>query len=278
MRKTLYSSLQPYLKDIEDLRTVLNLDPSQIMGLGEDEKTYFKSIDEKSCILHKEIYTLLSECDEIHKNEYMERWGINREHELIFDNNWRLLASDIENDINNLSKIIDSLSSQQHIVAVQNQTFNNMEKIFNKKNFIVHGHDKEAKTEVALFAQELGLEPIILHQQENQGMTIIEKIEKYTDVGYAIVLYTPCDEGRDRKKTVDLQFRARQNVVFEHGYLIGRLGRKCVSALVKGTIETPGDITGVVYETMDDNGLWKIKIAKELRALGFDIDLAKLNI
>lgn len=278
MRNMLYDLLRKYLKDLEDLRIVLNLDSSQIIGLGEDEKTYFKSLDEKSRQLHKNIYTLLLECDDIHKNEYIQRWGITREHELIFDNNRRLLASDIDNDLNNLSKIINSLSSQQHIVAVQNQTFNNMEKIINKKIFIVHGHDREAKTEVALFAQELGLEPIILHQQENQGMTIIEKIEKYTDVGYAIVLYTPCDEGRERKKNVDLQFRARQNVVFEHGYLIGRLGRSCVSALVKGTIETPGDITGVVYETMDDSGLWKIKIAKELLSLGFDVDLAKLNI
>lgn len=278
MKNVLHNSLRQYLKELEDLRIVLNLDSSQIIGLGEDEKTYFKSLDGKSRQLHKNIYTLLLECDDTYKNEYIQRWGITREHELIFDNNWRLLVSDIDNDINNLSKIINSLSSQQQIVAVQNQTFNNMEKIINKKIFIVHGHDKEAKTEVALFAQELGLEPIILHQQENQGMTIIEKIEKYTDVGYAIVLYTPCDEGRDRKKNVDLQFRARQNVVFEHGYLIGRLGRPCVSALVKGTIETPGDITGVVYETMDDNGLWKIKIAKELRALDFDVDLAKLNI
>ena len=41
--------------------------------------------------------------------------------------------------------------------------------------------------------------------------------------------------------------RANQNVVFEHGYLMATLGRENVCALVQGDIETPNDISGVVY-------------------------------
>ena len=131
-------------------------------------------------------------------------------------------------------------------------------KMSNKKVFIVHGHDKMAKIEVARFIEKFGLEAIILHEQPNSGKTIIEKIEANSDVQYAVVLYTPCDMGRAKEEGVNEEKeRARQNVVFEHGYLIGKLGRDKVSALVKGDIEKPGDISGVVYISMDDAGAWK---------------------
>lgn len=142
-----------------------------------------------------------------------------------------------------------------------------------RKVFIVHGRDNEAKQEVARFISDLGLEPIILHEQASSGMTIIEKIERYTnDADFALVLYTPCDEGRcvhDAKENI--RSRARQNVVFEHGYLMAKLGRKNVCALVKGDIETPNDISGVVYVTLDGYGGWKNEVVKELKACGYVI-------
>ena len=148
-----------------------------------------------------------------------------------------------------------------------------MTKTSNNKVFIVHGHDS-LKTEVELFLTKLGLEPIILHKQANMGKTIIEKIERYTDVGFGIVLYTPDDEGR-LKGNAELSSRARQNVVFEHGYLIGKLGRDRVCALVVDNVEKPGDIDGIVYVNVDDNGYWKVALAKDMKAVGFNIDLNK---
>ena len=134
-----------------------------------------------------------------------------------------------------------------------------------KKIFIVHGHDNEVKLEVARFIEKIGLEPIILHEQVNSGMTVIEKIEKYSDVEFGIVLYTPCALGYVKVKKKEKKARARQNVVFEHGYLIGKLGRNNVCALVKGDIELPNDISGIVYIQLDSNGSWKIPLAKELK-------------
>lgn len=147
----------------------------------------------------------------------------------------------------------------------------------NKKVFIVHGHDKLAETEVARFIEKFDLEAIILHEQPNSGKTIIEKIEANSDVQYAVVLYTPCDMGRAKEASVDEErARARQNVVFEHGYLIGKLGRDKVSALVKGDIEKPGDISGVVYISMDDIGAWKTELAREMKSAGLEVDMNKL--
>lgn len=146
----------------------------------------------------------------------------------------------------------------------------------NKKVFIVHGHDNEAKQELARVLEKSGFEAIILHEQPNSGKTIIEKIECYTDVGYAIVLYTECDKGRDKSVPVEQEKnRARQNVVFEHGYLIAKLGRDHVCALVKGEIETPGDISGVVYISMDANGAWKMQVARDMQDVGLPVDMNK---
>lgn len=141
-----------------------------------------------------------------------------------------------------------------------------------RKVFIVHGRDNEAKQEVSRFIEALGLEAIILHEQASAGMTIIEKIEHYSnDADFALVLYTPCDLGRGAHEANPPNRRARQNVVFEHGYLMAKLGRENVCALVKGNLEKPNDISGVVYVDLDQAGAWKIEVSKELRACGYQL-------
>ena len=144
------------------------------------------------------------------------------------------------------------------------------------KVFIVHGHDGEAKQAVARFVEKSGFEAIILHEQASSGKTIIEKIEANSNVGFAIVLYTPCDLGASKEKPDQQKPRARQNVIFEHGYLIGKIGRKNVCALVKGDIEKPNDISGVVYIKIDEGDGWKYTVAKEMKTCGYDIDLNKI--
>lgn len=139
--------------------------------------------------------------------------------------------------------------------------------------FIVHGHDDSAINEVKVFLMKLGFNPIILREQPNEGQTIIEKIERYTNVGFGVVLYTPCDEGKS-KEASEYQNRARQNVVFEHGYLCAKLGRSNVCALVKGELEIPGDLGGVVYTPMTQG--WELLLAKELKAVGYQFDPAML--
>ena len=143
--------------------------------------------------------------------------------------------------------------------------------VFNTSQvFIVHGHDDLAKLEMADFIEELELEPIILHMQASSGRTIIEKIEHYSNVGFGVVLYTPCDVG-SKVGALNGSYRARQNVVFEHGYLIGKLGRPRVAAVVKGAVETPNDISGVVYVALDEQGNWKEELKKEMRSVGYRV-------
>jgi predicted nucleotide-binding protein len=142
------------------------------------------------------------------------------------------------------------------------------------KVFVVHGHDEGAREGVARFIRDLGFQPIILHERANEGLTVIEKVEAHGDVGFAVVLLTPDDEGCEKGGTPGP--RARQNVVLELGYFIGRLGRNRVCALKRGELEIPSDFGGVVYEPFDASGGWKLALARELRAAGFEIDWNKV--
>ena len=140
------------------------------------------------------------------------------------------------------------------------------------KIFIVHGHDGEIKEAVARLLEKQGIKPIILNEQVNQGKTIIEKFEKYANVGAAIALFTNDDIGY-AKDTNDRRPRARQNVVFEAGYFMGKFGRDRVILIAEKGIEIPSDLNGVVYTDRDN---WQFDVCKELYAMGYSIDMNKL--
>lgn len=137
--------------------------------------------------------------------------------------------------------------SQPHVNILHNQP---EKSVFNdKKVFIVHGRNKVALNETELLLNRAGLEPIVLNRQVNNGLTLIEKFEKYSDVSYAIILLTPDDVGSYYEDGINpnLQFRARQNVLFELGFFYGKLGRANVCCLIKQSVEKPSDIDGIAY-------------------------------
>lgn len=187
--------------------------------------------------------------------------------------------SDVRTAISQSSDVTDEFISGPlgYKKKLQNCTPSKKDHVLDKsKVFIVHGHDDTAKTKAARFVEQLGLEAIILHEQASSGRTIIEKIEYYSNVGFAIVLYTPDDIGNVKCKPDELKGRARQNVVLEHGFLIGKLGRGNVAALVEQPIELPNDISGVVYLNIDEANAWQLQLAKEMKQSGYNIDMNDL--
>jgi len=145
-----------------------------------------------------------------------------------------------------------------------------------RKIFVVHGHDAESKEQVARFLEKIGLEPVVLHEQPNCGRTIIEKFEVYADVSFAVILLTPDDVGAQASMANATKPRARQNVILELGYFMGKLTRQRVCALYKPGVEIPSDYQGVLYVEMDSAGAWKTKLAQELVQAGLNIDLQGL--
>lgn len=146
---------------------------------------------------------------------------------------------------------------------------------FSRRIFVVHGHDVGLRSEMARFLEQLELEPIVLHEQPDKGATLFAKLQaELSDVGYAFVLMSPDDKGcaeHDKKAKP----RARQNVIFEHGILIGALGATRVCAVVKGTLELPSDLHGVVYKTIPPGGSIQsiaIDLVRELVSAGYAIN------
>jgi len=149
-------------------------------------------------------------------------------------------------------------------------------KVMNSEIFIVHGHDEALKIEVARTIELAGLDVTILHEKPNEGLTIIQKLEKYAaTAGYAVILMTPDDKGKSKKET-KYKDRARQNVVLEWGYFVGKLGADRVCAIHTENIELPSDISGILYITYDNNGGWKIQLMKELEKAGYSINWSNI--
>lgn len=148
------------------------------------------------------------------------------------------------------------------------------------KVFVVHGHDNALKTDVERFLHQIGLEPVVLHRQPDQGQTIIEKFEQHSDVGFAFVLLT-CDEyayTADQRSRSDsdrvVEARARPNAIFEFGYFVGRLGRRRVCCLYKGDVAIPSDLSGLLHKKIDNSiDSQAYAIMQELKSAGYTLTL-----
>lgn len=163
---------------------------------------------------------------------------------------------------------------RSHVLAAGSTEMKIIRPLSNKV-FVVHGHDSEMRETVARFLEKTGFEAVILHEQASRGRTVIEKVEAHSEVGFAVVLLSPDDLGRSQAEA-DLKPRARQNVLLELGYFIGKLGRERVLSLKRGEVDIPSDFAGVVWEPFEGNG-WKMTLARELEAAGHSFDWNKLK-
>jgi predicted nucleotide-binding protein len=175
-----------------------------------------------------------------------------------------------------LKGLISELEEQREFAAPVATIPAAKPKVPSRRVFVVHGHDDAAKEAVARFLTALDFKPIILHERPNAGRTVIEKFEEYSDVEFAVVLLTPDDLASSKATPGETHERARQNVIFELGFFIGRLGRPKVCALVKGAVERPSDYDGVVYVKMDSGNGWKMALAREMREAGLPVDAEKV--
>lgn len=210
--------------------------------------------------------------------QLIEKAGNDPEWLLSFSHNWYYDGSKVIAGIRKLTRSVlipferdyrTFIASKASVVSLENHPSDK------SKVFIVHGHEDGPREAVARFLEKMGLQPIILHEQASRGMTIPEKLIAHSDVGFAVVLLTADDFGRAKASQEDNP-RARQNVILELGYFVGRLGRDKVCALKKGGIEMPSDYVGTVYINWDDANAWKYELAKELRAAGYEVDLNRI--
>lgn len=152
-------------------------------------------------------------------------------------------------------------------------------KFGNRKIFVVYGHDDISRTQLEALLRRWDLEPIILDQKASGGQTIIEKLEEYSqEVGYAIVLATPDDDGKSKSEDA-YKSRVRQNVVLELGMFLAKLGREKVAILLKEDkeFEKPSDIHGLIYIPFDKKvDEVALNLIRELTNQGYNIDSSRI--
>lgn len=156
--------------------------------------------------------------------------------------------------------------------AINRERKKELEKgIKNSKNiFVIHGHDEAKRRELeSLLKDRFNLNPIVLLDQPDQGLTIIEKFEKYaSDCSYAFALFTPDDIVTNGDKQY---FQARPNVIFELGWFYANLGRSRVCILDQASEQSKifSDLQGILRMQFNENVSEKyLEIEKELKSLG----------
>jgi diguanylate cyclase (GGDEF)-like protein len=149
-----------------------------------------------------------------------------------------------------------------------------------QKIFVAHGHNVGVLNNVTRFLREqLGLDVVVLHELPDKGRTIIEKLEAISgDIGFAVVLLTPDDVGASKKKKTKLNSRARQNVILELGYFIGKLGRDKVAAVYVKNVELPSDFDGMLYVIYDRRADWRSKLTREIKEAGIKVKQTKFRV
>lgn len=238
---------------IDAIRKKLDMYIGKIFGMGSSYKDILKKISLGPSISYSGMPA----------SAYYESWESGK----------KKIANLIDTMLEDISlSELESSSNKKELVALEEVKQNN-------NIFIVHGHNEEMKASVARMLSTLSLSPIILHEQANQGKTIMEKFTDHSEVGFSIVLLSADDYGYSIKEKPDQgKLRARQNVILELGYFIGKLGRNRVIALVQtaDNFEFPSDYQGVIYIPYDAGGNWKFSILKELKACDYNVDANKL--
>ena len=272
------------LLNIKVTRNTIPYGMSGYAGLGyvsQEERQYNKQEIEAFKKEYKKWTSynseLLKQAFDIPENEYKREYDDAGEiilvgHEDVMEE----YHKKINRKIAALERLIDQLPLLPKSNVSKTPSYKESDVSKSKKVFIVHGHDDNTRNEVELLVSQLGFDPVVLFKKPNMGSTIIEKLfRELREVAFAIVLYTRCDEGKAVEES-DLKPRARQNVVFEHGLMCGLLGRERVIALVEEGVKIPGDLSGVVYITLDKAKRWQFDVAKEMKAAGLPVDLNKL--
>jgi predicted nucleotide-binding protein len=112
------------------------------------------------------------------------------------------------------------------------------------------------------FVAHLGLEPLLLPDPADTGDgTFIERLGGRSDLDFAIVLLSADTLG------------TAPAVLLEIGFLLGALGRDRVCFVLEGKQELVPELQGVVRHPMDDGGLWRLLLAREMKQAGLSVDM-----
>jgi predicted nucleotide-binding protein len=146
-----------------------------------------------------------------------------------------------------------------------------------RRNYIlfIYGRDPAGTESVLRFIEKVGLQAYSFQEQTNGSHSIMEKFGKFSNINFAILLITPEDLIPPEDKLMGKKSWISQNVIFELGFLVGKLGLGRVCVLYHEGMEIPFDFSDIVCVPMDTRGRWRLLVAKEIKQVGIEVDLNK---
>jgi predicted nucleotide-binding protein len=150
-----------------------------------------------------------------------------------------------------------------------------------RKVLLAHGRDDRWAQAVAHLLEQAGSHELtILDQRAEQRAELLEDAgDQRAAPRYAVVLLTADDIGGRRLESAEEPYfapRARQDVVFEMGFLAAALTPACVCVLYEEGVELPCELDEISHVRLDLAGTWQPKLLMKLRRAGFDYDLNRL--
>ena len=183
----------------------------------------------------------------------------------------------LKDKINHKVNILKQIRSKTEFMernVLKSSLFKKQELETNKTQiFIVVGQDLEAKDKTISFIENLGLEAIVLEDTT----LLLEKIKAYPNAKFGIVLYTANPTQEKKLANSNTIQKAQQNKILEHCFLMVKIGKNNVCALVSENVDMPNDISGAVYISMDESDQWCNSLIKELKKAGYPINMKNYN-
>lgn len=218
---------------------------------------YYEELLEKYKFDNIDINTKLYKFEDVGGVKLSEDYGFHHFYELGDDKSTMVF--------NKLKKMLDLELKSFPNVKSTNNTKNYVDtsiSYFNKC-FIVHGHNDLMKLEIKNYLVESyeRMKCIILHEMPDKGRMVLEKFEDYSDVDFAVCIWSADDVGKSKKET-ELFDRARENVLFETGFFMGKIGRERVIIIHEDSVKMPSDLHGLIYKPYGIN--WKYELQKEI--------------
>jgi predicted nucleotide-binding protein len=168
------------------------------------------------------------------------------------------------------------LSLTEKTMAPPQQTMSSSD--VRRRVFVVCGADNEMKQSVTNALTKLRLAPLVICEEPSQGRTIVERFQEYTDVGFAVALLSPDDSAYFKDETPKRKLRPRQDVIFELGFLLGKLGKSNVLVFFRecANFEIPTDFEGIKVTAFDDRDSWRLALLRELTNCGYNVDADRI--
>ena len=139
------------------------------------------------------------------------------------------------------------------------------------------GSDDQMKTVLIESLEKLWLMPVVVCEEPGHGRKIVTHFGDYYDVRFAMVLLSPDDYVYAKsEEPTKRKLKASLDVVFELGFLLGKLGKERVLVLFreseKGEFDVSLDFEGIQCVPFDDRESWKLALIRQLSDCGYSIE------